>query len=530
MGRHIPKQRVSSVYPLGAPIGGIDDTSSLANMDSSYAIDLINFFPEFGSLKVRSGYEEHVTGLTGNGKTLMTFDNANGTSKLFCATDSGIFDVTNSTAAPTNVKALTNGRMIWAQFSNIAGQWLIACNGVDAPVIYNGTTWTSFANVASPVNPGEITTGTITVANINYVAVHKNRIWFIEKNTMSAWYLNLNAVSGTATKFPLGGIFSKGGNLSTMFSLTMDSGVGTDDILVFQSSEGELGGYAGGNPDSSTDWGLVARYFVGPPLGNRTHVQLSGDTILLTEFGVVPALSIVSGQYRLGDSNTTASRRISRTINAIVRRTAGAPNWEIMNSSSFQYLLINLPATATVAAQQLVMNSVTGAWTKFDLPAITLHEFDQFIYFTDASGRVLKYGDVNRDGILLNDTGGSQIIAGVQQAYSFFDSPTTNKHFKFVRPIFEAQYIPGRNITISTDYAPTTLDDLGAPSAQSSIVSIWDIATWDGDSWTSQLSAWQTLAGVYGVGYSASLIMKIRVQVETRFVATHWIFEGGISL
>lgn len=530
MARSTPKQRVSSVFPLGAPIGGIDDTSSLASMESIYAIDLLNYFPEFGALKVRSGYQEHITGMTDNGKTLMTFNGADGTNELFCATDDGIFDITVSTDTPTNVKALTNGRMIWTQFSNIAGQWLIACNGVDAPVIYDGTTWTSFSNVAVPANPGEITTGTITVANISYVAVHKNRIWFIEKNTMSAWYLNLNAVSGDATEFPLGGIFSNGGNLTTMFSLTMDSGIGTDDIFVFQSSKGELGGYAGSDPDSSTDWGLVARYFVGPPLGDRTNVQISGDTILLTEFGVVPALSVVSGQYRLGDVNTTASRRISRTINSIVRDTSGAPNWEMINSSSFQYILINIPATATGAAKQLVMNSVTGAWTRFDLPAITLYEFEQFIYFTDDTGRVLKYGGVSRDDILLDATGGDQIIAGVQQAYSSFDSPTTNKHFKFVKPIFEAQYIPGISLTISSDYEPTSLDDLNDPATQIGTVSLWDVAVWDVDSWSIGLSAWQTLTGVYGVGYSASLIMKIRVQVETRFVATHWVFENGISL
>lgn len=528
--RPSPKQRVSQVYPLGAPIRGIDDTSSLANMDPMYAIDLLNFFPEFGALKVRSGYQEHVTGMTDNGKTLMVFNAQNGTSKLFCATDDGIFDVTTATETPTNVKALTNGTMVWTQFSNIAGQWLIACNGVDAPVLYDGTSWTSFANVAVPANPGEITTGTITVANIVYVHAHKNRLWFIEKSTMSAWYLPLNAVSGDATEFPLGGIFSKGGNLSALFSLTMDSGIGTDDVLVFQSNRGELGGYAGADPDSATDWGLVARYFVGAPLGAKTHVPLNGDVLLLTEFGVVSLLNVVNGGYRLGSPEDTASHKISRTIHDVVKDRAGAPGWEIINSSTFQYITINIPEYSTTAPLQLVMNSVTGAWTKFDLPAVTLYEYGQNIYFTDDTGRVLKYGSVVRDNVLFDGTGGDQIIAGVQQAYSFFDANTVNKHFKFVKPIFESAYTPGSVLDISTDYAPTTLDDLDTPSAQIGSLSFWDADSWDDAVWSNVLSDWQTLTGVYGIGYSASLLMKIRVAVETRFVATHWVYEMGTSL
>lgn len=527
------KQRVSQVYPLGAPILGLNDTDSIADMDPKYALDMLNVFPELGALKVRWGYVEHVTGMTDNGKTLMVFNNQDGTSKLFCATDDGIFDVTASTASPSNVKALTEGEMVWTQFANIAGQWLIACNGVDAPVIYDGTTWTSFSNVASPTNPGELETGTLTVANIAYVHVHKNRLWFIEKDTLSAWYLPLNAVSGTPVEFPLGGIFTKGGQLNALFSLTMDSGIGSDDVLVFQSTKGEVGGYIGANPADAADWRIIARYFIGAPLGKKTNVQLNGDILLLTEFGVVSLLDVVNGLYRLGAEASTASAKISRTISNIVRDGAGAPLWEIFNSPVYQYVIISVPENIAlgIPAKQLVMNSVTGAWTKFDLPALTLYEFGQNIFFTDLSGRVHKYGGNTNDEITLAGTGAVSIISGFQQAYSFFEQPTVKKHFKMVKPIFQASNEPQVVMKVLTDYLPGGVNSVNTPGAAAvPPVNSWDSTQWDEGQWLRTLVAFQTFLGSTGFGYSGSVIVKLRTSVETRYLASHWIYEQGLSL
>lgn len=537
MGRQTAKQRVAQIFPLGAPVRGIDDTSSLANMDPLYAIDMMNLFPEAGSLRVRHGYQLHAENMTANGKTIMTFNAPGGTTEIFCATDDGIYDVTSETSAPSIVHALTDGYVSWTMFSNIAGHWLIGCNGVDAPFIYDGTTWDSFVNDPAPSAPGEILTGTVLVEDLIAVHVHKNRLWFIEKDTLSAWYLNLNAVSGDATEFPLGGIFSLGGQLKSMFSITFDSGVGSDDVLVFQSSKGELGGYAGSNPDTVLDWGLIARFFVGSPLGDRTNVQLSGDVLLLTEFGVISALGIIEGRYQLGaeDSKANVSSRISRTISRIVRERNSEPAWEILTSSVNQYVIINIqqfsPETsAPQPAFQLVMNSVTGAWTKFDLPAITMYGIGQLVYFTDAFGRVWKYGAVEVDNLDFDSQGGTRIVSSLQQAYSYLDMPTINKHFKFLRPIVEAAVRPGISVSISTDYSPTDLSTIPAPSGVMIQGALWDDGLWDAGLWTPSIVRFETLVGVYGIGYSASLLLKMSSATTTKFVSSNWVFEPGISL
>lgn len=530
--RTIPKQRVAVPTPVPAPVGGLDDTTSLADMGSQYAIEMLNLYPSASALRVRDGYREHVTGMASAGKTLMSYNKPDGTFKMFCCTDSGIYDVSISTATPTLVKAITEGKVVWTQFSNLAGNWLIGCNGVDPAFIYDGTTWVDFVNSGTPTNPGEIN-GALSPSGINFVHQHKNRLWFLESGTMTAWYLPLNAVAGTVTAFPMGGIFTRGGYLNAIFSWTMDGGYSVDDIFVLQTSQGEIAGYGGTDPNSVDTWFLAARYRIGTPLGNRGNVDLNGDFLMLTVYGLVPLSKVVGGQYRLGATDAaeaTASGRISRTLNTIVKNRSGAPEWEITNCPSAQSIFLSVPESSGYPPMQLVMNSLTGAWTVYDLPAVTIHEHGGVVYFTDADGNVQRHSDVTVDAVMLDGSGGTAILSGFQQAYNYFNQPSVNKHYKMVKPIFESTSQPSYLLTVPTDFTPGGLALLGTPGVSVGVASQWDVALWDEQVWSPPLTSWQEWVGVVGVGYSASLVVKIRSTVETRYVATHWMHERGYSL
>lgn len=522
------KQRVSQVVPVPGPTGGIDDTSSIANMEPKFAVDMVNYFPQASDIRVRFGYQEWAKNLPSDGKTLMSYNGVDGTSELFVCTDDGIYDVTASTSTPTLVHALTEGNVRWVQFGNLSGNWLVGCNGVDAAFFYNGTAWGSFVADATPVNPGEI--DGLAPASITDVHIHKNRLWFIEANTLDAYYFPTNAMAGTATVFPLGGIFKSGGYLNDVFSWTLDAGYSVDDVLVFQTSRGELAGYGGNDPDVLGDWWLEARYFVGAPLGTKTNVELNGDVLMLTAYGLVPISKVVSGQYQMGSTEGTVSGRISRTLNDLVRARSGAPGWSIHASPVHQYIIINFPTVASNTPFQYVMNSVTGAWTRFDFTALTFHEHAGYLYFTDESNRVLRYGTTFLDNVLIDGTGGTAITAGFQQAYNYFGDETTNKHYKLIRPIFESTAFPPYLLTISADYAPGGIESLGVPPGSTTNGSAWDLGVWDESIWSAAPTAWQEWVGVVDIGYSASLIVKTKTTLDTSFVAAHWAFEKGVSL
>lgn len=525
-----PKQRISAVKPVPAPVGGIDDNSSLAAMDPSYAVDMENFFPEASALRVRFGYKEWITGMAGgNGKTFMSYRATDGSYELFCCTDGGIYDVTASTATPAIVKAITNGRVNWCMFTNAAGNFLVGCNGTDAAFLYNGTIWIDFVVSGAPVNPGEIS-GALPTDFIN-VTAHKNRLWFITKNSMSAAYLPLDAVAGAVTAFPMGGVFTAGGRLSDLFTWTMGMGEDIEDVLVFQTTQGQLAGYRGYDPTSSSNWLLDSIYSIGRPLTDRTNVPLSGDMMMLTEHGLVSLSSVVTGQYRVGASESTASGRISRSLNAIVANLSSAPNWEVTSSPFHQYIIVNIPTTANYPGKQFVMNSVTGAWTRFNLPdVLTFIEHDGALYFSDTNNRVLVYGQTTVDNVPLGGTSGNNVMAGFQQAFNYFDSPGFQKHFKMISPIFESGNFPGYRAGVVTDYNPNGLSTVGQAPAPTGGISIWDVSDWDDGVWSPPNTAWQEWYGVAATGYAASLVLKTNTSIDTRYVATNWVYEEGAGL
>lgn len=52
----------------------------------------------------------------------------------------------------------------------------------------------------------------MTPEDLNYVWVYKNRLFFVEKDSLNAWYLPVDSIGGAAEKFPLGGVFTRGGS------------------------------------------------------------------------------------------------------------------------------------------------------------------------------------------------------------------------------------------------------------------------------------------------------------------------------
>lgn len=529
--RPASKQRVSSVVSINAPTGGIDDSTPVANMGTEFAIAMLNWYPEGSALRVREGYREQATLIDKPVETLMAYRAVNpANNKLFAVSDDGIYDVTTPGASPTLVKALTNGRVQWTQFGNIAGNWLIGCNGTDPAFLYNGTTWIDFVIDAAPAAPGEI--DGLDPTTIVSVVHHKNRIWFTVKDSLTAYYMPLNAVAGVVTAFPLGGIAQQGGYLNTAFTWTMDAGYSVDDMLVFQTSVGELLTYSGTDPSEASTWFLNSRYFAGAPMSRRSHAALNGDMLLMTEFGLVSMAKVAAGQQSAGAKEMTTSARISNALNSLIRARTGATAWEVVYSPSLQYLVLTVPAFSGESPVQYVMNPVTGAWTTFDLPAVTFLEFDGFLYFSDATGRVLRHGGVSLDDVKLDGTGGEQITAGFKQAYDYMGSPGTHKAFKLIKPVFEAQISPAYRIGISADFSPVSYTDLlnpGAADAAAS-VAIWDVSYWGEGEWAQPLLAFQEWVGLAEVGYCASIIARVQVSATTRYVASNIAFEAGISI
>src|SRR3546814_4670166 len=114
---------------------------------------------------------------------------------------------------------------------------------------------------------------------MSFVWVYKNRLYFVQKDTMDAWYLAADAVGGAATKYPMAGIFGLGGSLlfGQRWSLSSGGDGGLSEQNAFVSTEGEVAIFQGLSPEDTQTWGEVGLYRVGRPLGQNAFNRGAGD-------------------------------------------------------------------------------------------------------------------------------------------------------------------------------------------------------------------------------------------------------------
>jgi hypothetical protein len=203
------------------------------------AVQLINFFPSVSNVNLRGGYTKHATGFPDDVETLMTYSGG-ATDELWAISDGEIYDATS--AGPIGAAAvtgLTNSRWEYTNVTTAGGNYLYAANGVDEPLLYDGSTWTPIDGTSSPAITG-VTTTTLTQPTL-----FKNRMWFIQKDTLKAWYLPTSSVGGAAQVLDLSAVARLGGTLVSMAAWTIDAGYGVDDNLVFITNQGEVIVYRG---------------------------------------------------------------------------------------------------------------------------------------------------------------------------------------------------------------------------------------------------------------------------------------------
>ena len=199
------KRKSAGSVSLPAPIGGWNARDSLGDMPSTDAVYLTNWFPTTTELQLRSGYKKWATGLPGEVDTLMDYETGT-TSKLLAISNGSVYDVTTQGAvgAPL-ITGLTNSRWQYCNITTGGGSFLYMANGVDAPRIYNGTTWTAITAVSTPAITG------VTTTTLNNPIVFKGRVFFTQTNTLQLWYLPVLSLGGVAKSLDLSSFAYKGG-------------------------------------------------------------------------------------------------------------------------------------------------------------------------------------------------------------------------------------------------------------------------------------------------------------------------------
>jgi len=509
-------------------------------MDPSFLIDVMNFYPDTGVLSVRPGYQEWTTGisLSGGGgviHSIMSYNALDGSFEIFAADYNFIYNITNPGNNPPQAaehSAGSNNPFIDTMFANTAGQFLVACDGF-VTMFYNGTVWNRFTQHLTPTVPGQIS-GT-DPNNFSYVIVHKGRLWFIEKNTMNAWYLPIDAMAGEAKPFFLGGIFKRGGYLLAMSRWSSDTGEGLDDRIVFITSNGEIASYSGDDPSNSEDWTLDSIWLIAPPLSVRCVAEYGGDVLFLSRRGLVPLSSLISSSLTEILYSNTLTRRISRTLIKLAAQPGQPYPIEISVHPDSAWVVINIyDKTAANFLTgfpgkpiQLVMNFLTGAWGKFDYPARTIRTVDRNIMIGTTNGKVyvVTPEDYN-DNVLLDGSGGVPIDAYGFGAYSYLENPTANKHAKLIRPNFHTEVKPSFRMRVLPDFRLDEYNTIPAPGIAAGNAK-WDISEWDEANWAGHENVYRPWVSANVLGYAFAWQLRVSTSSAFGLAAIEWVSESG---
>ncbi len=466
------------------PVRGLNARDALASMKPDEAVTLDNWFPRGNDIALRRGFEAHSTGYPAAVETLMEYRGP-ASAKLFAAAGTMLYDATASGAVGAAVlSGLSNARWQHVMHTTAGGAFLVAVNGADAAINYNGTTWAT-----TPAITG------VASADLIGIASHKSRLWFVEKNSSRAWYLAVDAIGGAANDLDLGSVWRLGGKLKVIVTLSNDSGAGPDDYIAFISDAGEVAMYAGTDPSSATDWALVGVFRVGVPIGDRPAIQVGGDAAVITDTGVISLLKAMQLD-RSAQAQAAITDRIAPLFASYAQASRTRFGWQPLSYPGGNYALFNVPLSGG-SAVQLVMNVLTGAWCRFTGQAARCWGMlGTGLYFGGAAA--VYRADTGRSDA------GEEIAGDVKTAFNYFGDRTGLKSFLMLRPALSSNGVPSPAMALNVDFrddAPT-----GSPSFVSSGAQ-WDSADWDSAQWGGTSGTNQIWTSAYGLGRCAAVRM-----------------------
>ena len=509
------RQQISNFMSYQAPVGGWNAVDAIADMKPSDALVLDNWYPRTGYCEIRGGSASHATGMAGSSKTLAVYNGLNGTNKLFCSTESGVYNVTSAGVVGASVAARTNAKHQHLMFGDGTSNWLIMVNGVDKPLYYDGTTWTAVDGATSPALTG------LTTTNIIGLCIHKGRLMFIEKDSLSFWYLAAGAAGGALTEFDLSGVAQKGGYLMAMASWTVDSGSGPDDRMVFVTSEGEVIVYQGTNPSSANTWALVGVYSIGSPLGRRCLLKVGSDLVILTHNGAYP-LSTIWQESGVNYAHAV-SRKIEQAFNSAAFSYGDNFGWEAIAFPEQSAVLVNVPITEGGEHHQYVMNTITKAWCRFKgWDAESFSVMNGELYYCQGTTVIKAWTGVSDQG--------SNIEAYAKTAFSYFGARGQVKQFKMFRPVLAVNGTLNFLVDIDIDFADSEIYGVANYSVTSS--GVWNVSTWNNAYWASGfqiIKDWSSLSA--WTGYAAAGKIKIATNKLTiQWMTSEYLYENGNSI
>jgi hypothetical protein len=434
--------------------------------------------------------------------------------KMYFGNATKLYDVTSTT--PIAVKTgQTSGNYAAAQLANAAGDFLTVVNDAgDPPLRFDGTTWTT-------LNAGQITgpvgTAVVAGANLVHICKYRNRLFFIEKNSMNAWYLGLNAIGGALAQIPLSGAATQGGKLLFCANWSIDAGDGIDDKIVFGTDLGELIIFSGSDPSVASSWSQQGRYDTSPPMGMNATIRIGGDLLIATVDGIIPTSGAITK-----NREELELAAVTRPIKNMWRNEVAAKRtwpWTMLYWHEYGTIFVSWPGTDTEGVRCAVVNAATGAWARFtgwDATCFVNLGLDMF--FGTQTGKIMQADRTGFDN-------GMPYVCTLVGGWEIFQSPSQTTTWWQARASYNVGIGQRYNVQLSAavDYqvtippAPTAAFNSGGTEGWD--IGLWDSAHWDAAVPTTPLATntgWESI-GLTGFSHAPVVQVTVAQTVKPTF-------------
>jgi hypothetical protein len=574
---------------MASPIGGWNARDSLANMQPLDAVQLINFFPTPTDVTLRKGYTKSSTGITGRVKSLMNYTETGGTYKLFAAAGSKIYDAKPATAVEY-FTGLTSDKFQHVNLTNQAGHFLVACNGADPTLIFDGTVWFKIATTTTAQTITSITrggTGNLT-ATLNTAVAHglisKNRVTIsgaTESNYNGTYVITVT--SPTTFTYTMATAPAANATIVGTYTTIGITGVDSSTFINVNLFKNRL--YFT-QKDTLTCWylpvdsigGAASPLYFGGIARNAGYLQAMGTwtldagegaddyAVFVTSMGEIIVYNgtnpntaetwVLKGVWQLGE---TFNRRcffkwsgdlLLLTQDGLVPLASALQSSRLdprVNLTDKIYFAVSQAATNFYALDgwqinyyasenMLILSIPTNAGMEQYVMHTITKSWARFTgieaYCWEVSGDAdMHFGGNGFVGKFYDTTAdaGSNIVATAQQAYSYFDSPGQLKRFTLVRPILQTDNgVPTVLCGISVDFDTQPLTNQIAFNPSIVNTGIWDTSKWDGANWGGGLTTTKIWQGVTGLGFSGSVNINVASQgIELHWASTDYVMERG---
>lgn len=478
----------------------------LASMDPRFSIYSYNLAPAAYGLKVRNGYREHVTNITGTGgiRTLVPVKGAVSTNdRLFAISADGIWAASASSSTPTKVVTFgtttgNSGWDIWCGFTTVANQFVAVCDEVNGYYIHAvaANTWTKIT-LGAGVDQISVSDPTKFV----FVMSYKGRLFFIPQDSSASWYLPSGVYYGAVATFEWGDKFPHGGTLVGLYEYSAEGGAGPQSYMIAISSTGDVLAYNGTNPAS--DFVLIGSWYVGDlPAGRRVIYKSGGELLILTQAGIIPFSNLMKG-VDIANEDAYITKNIMPLVRSDMQSLASTRGWEIKINPYASQMIVATPYNGTY--KQYIRDLAAGGWGQYrDLPGQTFEAFSGTFYVGGSNGKLYKYtGD--QDAITLAGTGAVDINWSILTAFQNAGVEKI-KQVDFIKAYFISEQSVAYVTQARYDFA---LEEISASvAAISSTGSLWDSAVWDSAIWGGAVAATQGIQGAAGLGTYVAIAMK----------------------